>query len=184
MEAKKVRNRRGYLDNYVKGMDGRYIYTGEYMKFLGTAVAKRAMDVQIIVTASLVFVLLVASSFTLAGDMSRSIYVVIPYVLEVIIGFFLIWYTYKFEHGGNPMKKYIYDKVAGKLPVFGIFTTIAAGLGAVLSVVFMLVNKPEQTMLTLGIIYAVIKAAQAVVGIFFSAAFRKGKWELERGNLA
>ena len=153
-------------------MDGRYIYVGEYVSFQGTDREKKTLDIKALISAVLALLSLAGGICTLAGDMAAKLYIVIPLILEVIFGFFLIWYTIEYLKGGNPMKEHVYKKIAGKLPVFGLFMAIFSGVGLILSLVFLL-TEGLSGVSAYNAAYTAAKLITTIVGIFFFICMKR-----------
>jgi len=176
-EKTQRKNRRAYLDNYAKALDGTYIYVGRYLKYKGTEADKKSLNVKLLILLILNVIFTLGLAFTLIGEMSVALYVVIPFVLEIIFTFFTVWYSIKLLMGKDPLKEHIYEQVVGKLPVFSMTLAVFACISLVLCIVFLLTNKPE-FMLMLNIIYTVLHALIAAVGILINKSVKKSDWEL------
>ena len=175
MEEKTPKNRRSYLDDYVKAADGTYMYTGQYRKFAGTEKEKEAFRKKLILASVLVSVSLAGSLSTLAGEMSRTMSVAAPLAAEVIFSVFCIWYAVKLLRGGDPMKAYICDSATGKLPVFFVLTGISALAGLVLSIVF-LCTSGGSVLMPWNALYTAVKLLSVFSAVFGFIVIKGARW--------
>ncbi len=176
-EKTQKKNRRAYLVNYAKALDGTYMYVGRYLKYQGTEDEKAGLDRKLLILDILTAVFVAAMACTLIGEMSVQLYIVIPFVVEIIFTVLTVWYSVKLLRGKDPLKEHIHEQVAGKLPVFSIVLVVFAIISLILCIVFLLANPPGP-MLAMNIIYTALHLFTAASGIMVYRTYKAGSWEL------
>ena len=170
------KKRYSYLDDYKKGMDGKYVYYGRHYvlkegspSFTGYKWILGIMD--FLLTA-----LFVAGGLIDAGAIWRTWYVVAPYMMEVLALFFLVWRSFKLLFEKMPVKEYIYKKSVPWLTPLNIILAIVCLLSAVAALICLL-TLPEEVKLSGCIVYIVIKLVSAALSLISIWLRKSYVWE-------
>lgn len=104
------KKRYAYLDDYKKGVDGKYVYYGRHCIVKDNNINIKNYKL----TAGIADILL-AALFILGGLMDAGIiwstwYVLIPYMLNAIMIFLFVWKNVSFMTEKYPIKEYMYKK--------------------------------------------------------------------------
>ena len=101
------KKRYSYLDDYKKGIDGKYVYYGRHYIFCGDSRELRIYKWTLGITDILLTALFVIGGLMDGGAIWRAWYVVIPFALEVVALFMLIWKSFSLLLEKIPVKAYM-----------------------------------------------------------------------------
>lgn len=119
--AKKKR-RRAYLDDFKKTGEGQYRYEGAlYQSALPEKERKKAAGLLGLLCCSVTALTLAAGCVPSAG-MQNSVYVLLPYAVQMAAALSTVWAYGRMARGGNPLREYIYESTVLKLPLRGGLT--------------------------------------------------------------
>lgn len=170
------KKRYSYLDDYKKGMDGKYVYYGKHYAFRGTDAQLKWYKGMLGITSFLAISLFVISGLMDAGALWSCWYVIIPFALEILAIFVLAWKAVTLLFEKNPVKSYIYKRTVPWFKPMGIILMVIALISIAASVICMLLN-PETVKMTGCIVYMVLKLAQAVLAFVFVRMIGKYQWD-------
>ena len=180
------KNRYSYLDDYKKGIDGKYVYYGRHYVYQGELPLNRYKwmlgGVDLFLAA-----LYIAGGFQDAGILWSRWYVVVPYALEVVAVFLLIWKTLSLIMEKAPVKAYIYKRTVPWFRPLGIILAVLTAFSVIGTVVCILLH-PEEVRVTGCVIYLVTKVLMGCTGVLFANQVRKYEWipdpseEMEAGE--
>jgi len=172
------KKRYSYLDDYKKGIDGKYVYYGRHYIFCGDSRELRIYKWTLGITDILLTALFVIGGLMDGGAIWRAWYVVIPFALEVVALFLLIWKSISLILEKVPIKAYMYKRtVPWFRPLAWILIAICL-LSLIATLVCMLVHPGE--IKTQGcILYMVIKFLSAAAAWAFLWRIGKSRWELD-----
>ena len=117
------KKRYSYLNDYKKGMDGKYVYYGRHYIVDGGSPACKRIKLILGITDILLVVLFVISGLLDAGRIWNTWYVVIPFAVQVVMIFLLAWKSLSLIMEKYPVKEYIYKR---SVPWFKPCTIILA----------------------------------------------------------
>lgn len=160
------KKRWSYLDDYKKGMNGEYVYYGTYYNFEGTSGELRKYKAILGTTDFIVLALFILGGLMDAGRIWNTWYVVVPFALEAVSIFLLLWKTITLITERSPIKTYIYRKSVPWFRPLAWIVGITAGISLVMTLVCMLVN-PDYVKITGCVLYMAIKAVMIACIIIF-----------------
>ena len=172
------KRRYSYLNDYKKGMDGKYVYYGRHYIFKGDSRELTRYKWILGITDVLLAALFVIGGLTDAGAIWNTWYVVAPFALEVICIFLLIWKSVTLITEKVLVKEYIYKKtVPWFRPLLCILTAVC--LLSVIAAVVCMLSLPDRVKQTGCILYIVIKVLTAAVAVISLRLQQKNGWELD-----
>ena len=151
------KKRWSYLDDYKKGMNGQYVYYGTYCNFVGTGAEFRKYKAILGVSDLILLVLFILGGLMDAGRIWNTWYVVIPFALEAVSIFLLLWKTLTLITERAPIKTYIYKKSVPWFKPVAWAIGITAGISLIMTFVCMMINS-EYVKVNGCIFYMLIKA--------------------------
>ncbi len=160
------KKRWSYLDDYKKGMNGQYVYYGTYYNFEGSSSEFRRYKMILAMADLLLLALFILGGLMDAGRIWNTWYVVIPFALEAISIFLLLWKTITLIIEKSPIKTYIFKKSVPWFKPLAWITGITAGLSLITTFICMMVNL-DYVKVTGCIFYMVIKAIMIACVIIF-----------------
>jgi len=168
------KKRYSYLDDYKKGMDGKYVYYGRHYIYQGDLPIRNYKGL-LVLTDVLLAALYIAAGLQNAGIIWNRWYVVLPYAVEVLVIFLLIWKSLTLLFEKIPVKAYIYKKSVPWFRPLGLILAVVCGLCIIGTVVCMAAD-PEQVHMTGSIIFLVIMVLMGVLAVLFANRVRKYTW--------
>ncbi|MBQ9032150.1 MAG: hypothetical protein IJ106_11965 [Parasporobacterium sp.] len=170
------KKRYSYLDDYKKGMDGTYVYYGRHYLFSGSREELQGYKWTIGITALLLVALFIIGGIMDAGAVWNTWYVILPYALEAVLIFLLIWKGLTLIVEKNPVKAYIYNKTVPWLRPCGL---ILAGICVIslIAALICLLTKPDTVKLTGCLLYMGIKVLTGICGYLFAGRMKRYRWE-------
>lgn len=172
------KNRYSYLDNYKKGMDGTYVYYGRHYIFKGTAAELKKYKWTLGLADLLMLALFIVSGCLEAGVIWRSWYVVVPFAIEAIAVFLLIWKSLTLMMEKNPVKEHLYKKSVPWLKPAACILLGACVISACTTGLCMILN-PEGIKLAGCVIYIILKLVMAAGSYLFIRILSGYEWELD-----
>ena len=172
------KKRYSYLDDYKKGMDGKYVYYGRHYILKEGSGGYAAYKWILGIMDFLLTALFVVSGFLDAGAIWRTWYVVLPFTLEVIVIFFLLWRSFKLLLEKMPAKEYIYKKSIPWFTPLNIILAVVCLISAA-GTLICLFTIPEEVKSTGCILYIVIKLVSAILSVLFIRLRKPYVWELD-----
>lgn len=162
-----------FLDNFKLGADGKYIYTGDVYTLKGDY-----KKIYLIMSALCVLLALcvIGSGFVNAAGMNNSFYVIIPFVLEVICLFAILWSSVRIIYAGQNVRAYVYEPGISRISSGALALSVFAFIALVGSAVFTVLHGFEEKMLQC-IIYWVLELITVPLGIVFNRFVKKMEWE-------
>ena len=174
MADKKPRGRRPWLDEIQLGGDGQYAYRGSHMKFSGDDSAFRRFRLTLGVCTALLAACAVAAGCLNVGTLDNTVWVLVPYMIEVICTAAFAWSAGRLLLQGSVVRGYIFKQTAQRLPVLAIVTAAAAvltlGSAAVCSAI-------EKSWTVPVIVYLLLQAADCAVSLLGLKVLKQAAWE-------
>ena len=168
------KKRYSYLNNYKKGMDGKYVYYGRHYVYQGDLPIRQykgLLGIMDILLAGLFIV----GGFLDAGIIWNTWYVLIPYALEAVAVFLMLWKTLSLVLEKVPLKDYIYKRTVPWFRPLGLVLAVLNGLSLVGTGICMLVY-PDQILMTGCVIYLITKALMGCAAVLFTGRISKYSW--------
>lgn len=170
------KKRYSYLDDYRKGMDGKYVYYGKHYIFCAGADALRTYKWLLGLADLLVIGLFIVSGLMDAGAIWSTWYTVVPYALEAVCVFIFAWKTISMLLEKVPLKAYIYKKTVPWFRPVCLILAVIALISLCGALICMLVKSAYVK--TAGcIIYMVLQLVLAAGCAVFAGVLKKYNWE-------
>ena len=172
------KKRYSYLDDYKPGMDGKYVYYGRHYIFQGTGSELKKYKWTLGLADFVFLALFIVSGIMDAGAIWRSVYVIIPFMVEAIAIFLFIWKTLTMIVEKNPIKAYLYKK---SVPWFRptMMTLVIACLISICMTILCMLLTQEGIKVTGCILYMLLKLLSAAAAFFLFRHLAGCKWELD-----
>ena len=128
-EKKKSRGRRAYLDDFRRSASGEYIYTGAYYSRSG-GYSRREHLARLWPAGAVLIAAAVARGCIpvagMAGGTLHSLYVLIPYLCELICAVSVVWALVRLSANPEPLREYVHSATAAILPLRSAFAAAFA----------------------------------------------------------
>ena len=169
------KKRYSYLNDYKKGMDGKYVYYGRHYIFQGTDRERLLYKWILGITDILLTALFVIGGLMDGGAIWNVWYVIVPFALEALTIFLLIWKTMSLILERIPVKEYICKKT---VPWFKPLACIQMLLCAVslIAALICLLTHPETARTTGCILYMAAQLLSGAAAFIFLKFVRKYEW--------
>ena len=149
-EKKKRPGRKDYLNNFKMNDSGQYAYEGSYMAYTAGEESWKKDLFRIWLCCAVPAVFLIVIGFLSRSGLDGNLLILLPYGLEVVALFVLIWKTARLTHGGMHVRKYVYDATVKVLPGYAAAVIITAVFGLVGIILTLIIGKFH------GAVYALI----------------------------
>lgn len=167
--------RRRYLDDFQPDAAGKYHYSGRYYRFAGTFAARRGVLCRLSAGAAVTAAVIGAGCLDTAG-MDNAIYVLIPYMADVVLTAALWWSCGRLLAGGDPLREYVYTATVRRIPRLCAALAIACGLTLVCAGVYLMMNgfagRPAA-----GVEYVGLIGLAAAAALFCRRTLRPTDWK-------
>lgn len=174
MADRKPRGRRPWLDEIQLGGDGQYAYRGSHMKFSGGDEAFRRFRLTLGICAALLAVCAVGAGCLNVGTLDNTVWVLVPYMIEVVGTAAFVWSAVRLLLQGNVVRSYIFKQTVQRLPVLTIVTAAAAALTLICAAVCSAI---EQSWTAPVIVYLLLQAADCAVSLLGLKVLKQTAWE-------
>lgn len=182
MAEKKKKGRRAYLNDFQKDEEGRYVYQGELYEWKGEAGALRRELVLLWGICIAMLALLLASGCIDAPGAMNCAYVVLPITAGFLFGISAGWGLWRLSSGGNPLRAYVYEQSAGKIPGRLIGTMLGAGTAIAGEIIFLFRNGFEEKQQE-AIFFLILEGTAFVLALFFRQRIIKMTWEKRKREI-
>ena len=122
------KNKHAYLDDFEKDLNGNYQYRGAHYRYAGTPTRGRALAVLWLCCGGGA-ALAVGAGVLPGATAHASVWLLLPYMAALITALYAVVVLARLTRGGDPMRAYIHEQTAQKLPTL----TRACALFAVLA---------------------------------------------------
>ena len=170
------KNRYSYLNDYKKGLDGKYVYYGHHYIVNGGSPACRNYKLILGITDILLIALYIISGLMDAGRIWNTWYVVIPFAIQVIMIFLLAWKGLTFIIEKYPVKEYICKKTVPWFKPCAVILAAVCLLSICMTALCMILEN-EGIRITGCIIYMITVLIMAAVCVVFIKLTNAYKWE-------
>ena len=174
-EKKKKSFRKEYLNDFQKDSSGKYVYSGEYRTYEGDADSWRRNMIISWACCVIPAVLLIVIGCIRGSGLIGNILITLPYALELIVLFVIIWKMVRLTYGGMELRKYVHDSTVIHIPVYA---GVAAAL-AVIALAGIIISLIIGTFMgnTAGlVIYILTQAGLAAGSLVMNRVIKAMKW--------
>ena len=126
----KKRERRSYLNDFQKDLNGEYQYRGAHYHYDGAleySKLRRSLWLRCGVGAAL----LIVAGCLPGATKGAAAYVTLPYMLALAVCGILLWTLARWTKGGAALRAYVYEQTAKRLPGLALAAGILSALAAV-----------------------------------------------------
>ncbi len=162
-----------FLDNFKLGPDGKYVFTGDTFSLKGDW-KKQYLKLSLMNVALALCV--IGSGLINAAGMNNTFYVIIPYVVEVICLFVLLWNSVRIVYAGQVVRSYIYQPGFSRVCEGAVAIAVFSLLALIGSVIFTALHGFEGKTLQC-IFYWVLKLITVLFGVTLNRFAVKLEWE-------
>ncbi|MBE6017223.1 MAG: hypothetical protein E7233_06400 [Lachnospiraceae bacterium] len=127
-EKKKKSFRKEYLNDFQKNDSGKYVYSGEHRTYEGGAERWRKVMIILWICLAVPAALLIVIGCISGSGLTGNILIILPYALELIALFIVIWKMVRLTYGGMKLRKYVYESTVLHIPVYA---SVAAAIAAI-----------------------------------------------------
>lgn len=138
MAEKKKHRRHGELDYFVKDEQGRYRYAGACYAAAHKG-GHRAPAILLLLGAGAA-ASAAGAGFLPAPGMEGCLYVLLPYVAGLAGAVSVLWGAVRLLAGGDPLREYVYDATAGRLPRRTLVAAGTAGAAVLGEILYLLLR--------------------------------------------
>ena len=170
------KKRYSYLDDYKKGLDGKYVYYGRHHILQGGTPKLRNYQWILGLTGALALALFIAGGFLNTGILWSVWYVVLPYALEAVCIFLFLWKAVTLLLEKYPVKSYIYKKTVPWFSPVAWILCVIEGISLIASGICMGVHT-ELTNLVPAVVYMILKLLTAALCLVFLRMQKGFVWE-------
>jgi hypothetical protein len=116
----------------------------------------------------------VAGSIDAPGS-RNSMFVLIPYVIELMGGISMVWAMCRLTAGGNRMREYVYQASAEKLPGRAMFTAVFGVLSLVGEIIYICQNGFEKKIIGF-LIFLILEILIFAMSLLMRLFITKMEW--------
>ena len=174
MAEKKPRGFRPWLDDIRLEDSGKYAYKGSHMKFSGDETQRKRFLWRLGLSMGGAAVCTVAAGCLNVGDADNTMYVLIPYMIEVIAAVAFVWSSVRLLLGGSVLRSYVFNQTVKRLPVLAAILALGAAATLVGAAVFLILH---QTIDASTAVYIFLLAAVCALSLLGWKALRSAEWE-------
>lgn len=142
--------RREYLNSFKMDDSGLYSYQGTYMEYGAEEADWKKTLIRVWLCCVIPLMLLLVVGFVPDSGLAGNLLILLPYGLEVVALFALIWKVFRITYGGRRIRKYVYDKTIKVLPGYAAAVLITAIFGFAGIIVVLILGRYQ------GAIYALV----------------------------
>ncbi len=179
MPRKEKKGRRAYLNDIKMNESGKYVYEGTCYFWNEEGESRCRVLVRLWILCGVLVVAAVAAGCIPAPGMGNCIYLVLPYALEVIAAVGVCWGLGRLTFGGDPLREYVYQATAEKIPGRSALAAVLAVLTAAGEIIYVIQNgmQDDAGMFALCLI---LEGAAAVSAVYLRRVVSGLSWDKRR----
>ena len=166
------RDRRSYLNDFQKDLNGEYQYCGAHCHYAGTADYSE-LRWGLWLRCGVGSALLLAAGCLPGATAGAAAYVTLPYMLALAACGFLIWTLVRWTRDGPALRAYVYTQTVKRFPAETLTAATLSALGAVGQGIALLTGSPASWT---KIVFFACLAAAAVLFARMYAAVKEMKY--------
>ena len=167
------KNKRAYLDDFEKDLNGNYQYRGAHYYYKGTQPRGKALAGLWVLCGGGTACLL-AAGFVHGATAHAPFWLLLPYIAGLLAGVYVLYLLVRLTAGGDPLRAYIHEQTAQKLPGVCLVAAVLAALTAVAQLVQLALGRQN---LAARLLFAALQAVAAAAFIRASKRFKALKYE-------
>ena len=123
------KNKHAYLDDFEKDLNGNYQYRGAHYYYKGTQPRGKALAGLWVLCGGGTSCLL-AAGFVHGATAHAPFWLLLPYMAGLLAGVYVLYLLVRLTAGGDPLRAYIHEQTAQKLPGVCLAAAVLAALTA------------------------------------------------------
>ena len=167
------KNKHAYLDDFEKDLNGNYQYRGAHYYYKGTQPRGKALAGLWVLCGGGAACLL-AAGFVHGATAHAPFWLLLPYMAGLLAGVYVLYLLVRLTAGGDPLRAYIHEQTAQKLPGVCLAAAVLAALTAAAQLVQLALGGQN---LAARLLFAALQAVAAAAFIRASKRFKVLKYE-------
>lgn len=167
------KNKHAYLDDFEKDLNGNYQYRGAHYHYKGTQPRGKALAGLWVLCGGGAACLL-AAGFVHGATAHAPFWLLLPYMAGLLAGVYVLYLLVRLTAGGDPLRAYIHEQTAQKLPGVCLAAAVLAALTAAAQLVQLALGGQN---LAARLLFAALQAVAAAAFIRASKRFKVLKYE-------
>ena len=167
------KNKHAYLDDFEKDLNGNYQYHGAYYYYKGTQPRGKALAGLWVLCGGGTACLL-AAGFVHGATAHAPFWLLLPYMAGLLAGVYVLYLLVRLTAGGDPLRAYIHEQTAQKLPGVCLAAAVLAALTAAAQLVQLALGGQN---LAARLLFAALQTVAAAAFIRANKRFKVLKYE-------
>lgn len=167
------KNKHAYLDDFEKDLNGNYQYRGAHYYYKGTQPRGKALAGLWVLCGGGTSCLL-AAGFVHGATAHAPFWLLLPYMAGLLAGVYVLYLLVRLTAGGDPLRAYIHEQTAQKLPGVCLAAAVLAALTAAAQLVQLALGGQN---LAARLLFAALQTVAAAAFIRASKRFKVLKYE-------
>lgn len=167
------KNKHAYLDDFEKDLNGNYQYRGAHYHYKGTQPRGKALAGLWVLCGGGTACLL-AAGFVHGATAHAPFWLLLPYMAGLLAGVYVLYLLVRLTAGGDPLRAYIHEQTAQKLPGVCLAAAVLAALTAAAQLVQLALGGQN---LAARLLFAALQTVAAAAFIRASKQFKVLKYE-------
>lgn len=167
------KNKHAYLDDFEKDLNGNYQYRGAHYYYKGTQPRGKALAGLWVLCGGGTACLL-AAGFVHGATAHAPFWLLLPYMAGLLAGVYVLYLLVRLTAGGDPLRAYIHEQTAQKLPGVCLATAVLAALTAAAQLVQLALGGQN---LAARLLFAALQTVAAAAFIRANKRFKVLKYE-------
>ena len=167
------KNKHAYLDDFEKDLNGNYQYRGAHYHYKGTQPRGKALAGLWVLCGGGTACLL-AAGFVHGATAHAPFWLLLPYMAGLLAGVYVLYLLVRLTAGGDPLRAYIHEQTAQKLPGVCLAAAVLAALTAAAQLVQLALGGQN---LAARLLFAAVQTVAAAAFIRASKRFKVLKYE-------
>lgn len=167
------KNKHAYLDDFEKDLNGNYQYRGAHYYYKGTQPRGKALAGLWVLCGGGTACLL-AAGFVHGATAHAPFWLLLPYMAGLLAGVYVLYLLVRLTAGGDPLRAYIHEQTAQKLPGVCLAAAVLAALTAAAQLVQLALGGQN---LAARLLFAALQTVAAAAFIRASKRFKVLKYE-------
>lgn len=167
------KNKHAYLDDFEKDLNGNYQYRGAHYYYKGTQPRGKALAGLWVLCGGGTSCLL-AAGFVHGATAHAPFWLLLPYMVGLLAGVYVLYLLVRLTAGGDPLRAYIHEQTAQKLPGVCLAAAVLAALTAAAQLVQLALGGQN---LAARLLFAALQTVAAAAFIRANKRFKVLKYE-------
>lgn len=167
------KNKNAYLDDFEKDLNGNYQYRGAHYYYKGTQPRGKALAGLWVLCGGGTSCLL-AAGFVHGATAHAPFWLLLPYMAGLLAGVYVLYLLVRLTAGGDPLRAYIHEQTAQKLPGVCLAAAVLAALTAAAQLVQLALGGQN---LAARLLFAALQTVAAAAFIRANKRFKVLKYE-------